>query len=124
MPEVALFIAAEADADEQELAELTDQLRRDLLDLDVEAVDPASVGRAPPGTKGLDALAIGGLVVRLARSTGVLTAVVGTIQSWLSRQRGRRVRIEMDGDSIEVTGISSHDQQRLIDAWIARHAAQ
>ena len=124
MQELALFIADDPDADEQELAELAGQLRRELLDLDVEAVDPAGTGRAPPGTKGFEVLAVGGLIVRIASSMGVLTSVVRTVQSWLSGQRGRRVRIEMDGDSIEVTGISSHDQRRLIDAWIARHAEQ
>jgi hypothetical protein len=30
----------------------------------------------------------------------------------------------MDGDTLEMTGVSSSDQQRLIDAWISRYTNQ
>jgi hypothetical protein len=31
------------------------------------------------------------------------------------------VRIELDGDVLEVSGVSSEERQRLVDAWIERH---
>jgi hypothetical protein len=36
---------------------------------------------------------------------------------------GRRsVKLEIDGDVLEVTGITRRDQRELIQAWIDRHA--
>jgi len=32
------------------------------------------------------------------------------------------VKLELDGDALELTGVSSRDQQRLIELWIERHA--
>jgi Effector Associated Constant Component 1 len=122
MPELLLSIGTDADTDEHELAELSGWLRRELLELNVESVEPAGTGDAPRGAKGLETLGVGALVVQLAQSAGMLRAVLGTVQSWLAGYRGRTVKIEMDGDVIEMTGVSSSDQQRLIDAWVTRHA--
>jgi hypothetical protein len=65
---------------------------------------------------------VGALIVNLLQSSTLLGAVVGTVQSWLSGHKGRSVKLELDGDVIELTGVSSDQQQRLVDAWIARHA--
>ena len=65
--------------DDEALAESALALGRDLAELDVEEVVPASAGGAPPGTKGVELLALGGLLVRLGRSTGVLGDVVDAI---------------------------------------------
>lgn len=79
-------------ADPQELEILTFQLRRELPDLDDAAVNLAAGGGLPPGSKGIDPTA-------------------------------RTVRIRAaDGDSLDVVGVSSADQRRLIDAWIDSHA--
>jgi hypothetical protein len=32
------------------------------------------------------------------------------------------VRLELDGDVLELTGASDDERQRLVDAWIERHA--
>jgi hypothetical protein len=44
------------------------------------------------------------------------------LQSWLAGPRQRSVKLELEGDILEVTGMSSADQRRLIANWIARHA--
>ena len=119
MPELVLSIGVDEDADQPELAELTAWLRQELLELDVESVESVKMGEIPPGAKGLEAIGIGALVVRLAQSAGMLKAVVDTVQSWLAGHHRRTVKVEMDGDTLEMTGVSSSDQQRLIDAWIS-----
>jgi hypothetical protein len=121
MSELTLVVSAGAGTDDEELEWLTDQLRRELLQLDVDTVRRPRVGDAPPGAKAVGVAAIGALVVELARSSTMLTAVIGAVQSWLGGRAGRSVKLQLDGDLIEVTGISSSDQHRLIDAWIARH---
>lgn len=122
MSDLALVVDAGADADNEELERLTDQLRRELLQLDVDSVRRPRAGEAPPGAKVGGVLAIGALIVELARSSAVLTAVVGAVQSWVGGRGGRSVKLQLDGDSLEVTGISPSDQRELIDLWIARHA--
>ncbi len=111
------------ESDPQELAELTARLRRELLELDVASVDQAVAGEPPEGAKAVDLMVIGSLIVNLGRSAGALTSVVRAVQGWLGSQPARTVKLQLDGDSIELTGVKSGDQQKLIDLWIERHAA-
>jgi Effector Associated Constant Component 1 len=120
---LALQVDAGADEDAEELAELTRQLRAELLQLDVEAVEPATAGEPPPGTRAVEALALGGLIVSLVKSAGTLASVVNAVRSWLGGGQ-RSVKLELDGDVLEVTGVSGSQQQALINAWIERHAAR
>jgi hypothetical protein len=122
MSDLAIRIQVEDGADDQEVEQLIGQLRRELLDLDVDAVTHASGGPPPPGSKAVGVVALGGLIVQLLHSPVMLTAVVSTVKTWLTGHAGRSVKLELDGDTLEVTGVSSDEQRRLIDAWIARHA--
>ena len=120
--QVRVQVGAGSDADVEEVAELTSQLRQELLELDVEAVDLARSGPAPDGTKAVDVLAIGGLILTLAKSSA-LGHVVAAVQGWLSRDSRRQVEIQMGGDTLKLTGATDEEQRRLVDAWLARHAA-
>ncbi|MGH8909014.1 MAG: hypothetical protein ACRD0K_21605 [Egibacteraceae bacterium] len=111
-------------ADAADLAERAAALREELLQLDVARVDLAMAGPAPAGTRAGEALAAGVLLVDLAASTGLLDAVVvDAVRSWVSRPGQRSVRLELDGDVLEVTGVSWREQRRLIQTWIDRHTA-
>jgi hypothetical protein len=120
--QLAAVVDAGADSDAEELAELTRRLRGQLLELDVDAVEPATGGEAPTGSKGVELLAIGGLVIQFAMKSEVLKSVVDATTAWLGRQQGRSVKLTLDGDTLEVTGVSSDEQRRLVDLWVARHA--
>ena len=120
--QLAAVVDAGADSDAEELAELTRRLREQLLELDVDAVEPATGGEAPAGSKGVELLAIGGLVIQFAMKSEVLKSVVDATTAWLGRQQGRSVKLTLDGDTLEVTGVSSDEQRRLVDLWVARHA--
>jgi hypothetical protein len=111
--------------DGDELATRADLLRGELADLDVDEVSPAVAGDAPPGAKGVELLALGALVVKLARSTKVLAEVVDTVREWLSRSGGGSsgsIRLEIDGDVLEIAGLSADERKALIDQWVQRHA--
>ena len=120
--QLAAVVDAGPDSDAEELAELTRRLRGQLLELDVDAVEPATGGEAPPGSKGVELLAIGGLVIQFAMKSEVLKSVVNATTAWLGRQQGRSVKLTLDGDTLEVTGVSSDEQRQLVDLWVARHA--
>ncbi len=108
------------DGDPEEIAQVTSQLRRELLDLDVEAVETSGAGAPPPGSRAVDVAAIGTLVVTLADSQ-VFAAVVAMVHSWLAGSSRRRIKLELNGDSLELTGVSSSEQRRLADEWLDRH---
>jgi len=121
----ALRVQIDAEgADVEEIAELTRQLRRALLELDVDAVEPVPEGKAPPDSKAVDALALGSLLVSLVNASGLLGSVVDAVQSWVAGRGPRSVRLELDGDVLEVGGISSRRQDQLIKVWLDRHVGR
>jgi hypothetical protein len=120
-----LTLELDAEADPEELASLTRQLRNELLQLDVDSVELPTSGPAPDGSKAIDAVVLGQVVAQLAATADALKVVIGTVKAWLLRGRVvRSIKLHMDDDVLEVTGVSSEDQKRLIDAWIARHASE
>lgn len=120
---LSLKINSLPEDDEMHLEELTHRLRTELEELDVEKVEVAKSGKAPEGTKsGVDIPAWGSLLVTLATSSGVIPSLVGTVQSWLKRDEGRSITLEIGGDKLQVTGISSEQQRRLINTWLKVHS--
>jgi hypothetical protein len=119
---LGLCVQAGPDADAAELDELAGQLREQLLELNVERADRASAGQPPPGARAGEVLVAGALTVLLAPSSELLTALVDLVRSWISRDSGRSVKLELDGDVLEVTGITRSDQRELIKTWIDRHS--
>ena len=114
---------AEEGADEEQLDTLARFLRRELLQLDVDSVTALPAGDSPPGTRGLDVVTVGGLLVSLGSAAKGLSAAISAIRAWLTRSGSarRRVRLEIDGDALELAAASAADQDRLIGLFIARH---
>jgi len=119
LPKLGIQVG-ELDADPDEVAEATLQLRRELLDLDVGAVEVPRAGQAPPGTRGVGSAALGGLVVSMAKPE-LLGAVIAAVRSWLSRSQRRSIKLALGDDVLELTGVSSGEQRRLADEWLRRN---
>ena len=117
---LTLQVQPAPDGDVEELAELTGRLRAELLELDVAGVDPVTDENAPPQAKGLGVLA-GWLAVRFGTLDG-LRAVVSAVRAWAARTN-RMVEVTYGGDVLKVTGATSEQQDKIIDAWLARHTA-
>ena len=120
---LGIRVAIGPGSDAEEVTEATLQLRRELLDLDVEAVEIPRAGEPPPGSRAVDLAAIGTLVVTVAQSQ-LLTSVVAAVQSWLSSSRRRSIRLELGGDVLDLAGVSSDEQRRLTDEWLRRHESR
>jgi hypothetical protein len=120
---LGILLDAGPGADAEEVAASTEQLRRELLDLDVEAVEQPAAGPPPPGAKGVELAALGTLVVTLAKSQ-LLSGVVVAVRSWLAGQQQRSIKLELDGDVLELSGLSSKEQRRLTDEWLSRHTGR
>jgi hypothetical protein len=115
---------AEAGADAERLDQLTGYLRQELLELDVDDVKAVPAGEAPPGTRAFEALAVGSLLVTFAETTQGVRKVVTAIRAWLARGSGgvkRTVRLELDGDILELSEVSAIEQTRLIELFVTRH---
>lgn len=120
MDALAVQVGETPDGDAEELAELLRGLRGELLDLDVDSVEPVEDKDLPDGAKGLGALA-GHLAVKLGTGKG-LRAVIAAVREWSSRT-GRTVEISYGSDVLKLTGATTEQQDKIIDAWVARHAA-
>jgi hypothetical protein len=110
-------------SDTGRLEELAIQLRQEILELDVESVQPYAVGEAPEGTRGSAAAVAGALVVSLQPTMAAVTSLVALVRDWLRRSGAQRsVRVEIDGDVLELTGTSTEVQLRLVNDWINKHS--
>jgi hypothetical protein len=107
--------------DGQQLDDLTRRLRDELIELDV-AVDGVRAGDAPAGARSIELAAVGTLLVTLSQSA-VLAAIVNAVATWLGQRRQRTVKVEVDGDVLELSGAASPEQRELLDAWLGRRAA-
>jgi hypothetical protein len=116
-------VIAAPDADAGEVAESTLQLRRELLDLDVDAVEVPRAGEPPPGARAVELAALGALVVTVARSQ-LLGSVVAAVRSWVAVSPKRSIKLQLGGDVLELTGVSSVEQRRLTDEWLRRHESR
>jgi hypothetical protein len=114
---------SEEGADSERLATLTGYLRADLLQLDIEDVNALPGGAPPPGSRVFGVATVGALLIALGQSAEGLRSVVSAISDWLRRGDGSRrmVRLEIDGDALELSQASTSDQERLIELFVTRH---
>jgi hypothetical protein len=122
MTQEAMPVAIRIDGEREQLDDLARHLRT-TLETGQGEVEVRSAGELPEGAKGLGVLGLGGVVIELARSSGLLDRVAAAVQAWLGQQGGRSVRLEIDGDVLDVSGLSGQEQRELVQTWIARHAA-
>ena len=102
---------------------MSDWLRDDLLELDLDAVDRAAYGPPPKGARGLADGSVSTLIVTLSNSA-VFVALAGVLRSWVSRGKGRKVTLRLGKDMIEVSAASADDQAKLIASWLEHHAGK
>ncbi|MFI8091296.1 hypothetical protein ACIF9R_23745 [Streptomyces sp. NPDC086080] len=114
-----LVLTGGQDSDQEELDWLTRQLRERLLELDVESVELDRSGIVPDGAKPVDAIAVGALAVTAAPF--LLRSVLDLVRTWIETRPVRTVALTLGEDSLELEAVSSADQQRLIEAFLAAH---
>src|SRR5262249_30204045 len=113
-----LMTTEAAGAVPEQVAGLTASLREDLLAFGVVgAENPPAKEPLPSGARG-DAVAWAQLAVTLA---GSLPALVGFVRGWVRDHRDVRVRVEIDGDVIELDGATDAESHQLFKAFLARH---
>jgi hypothetical protein len=111
------------EADAEELASQASQLANELRELDaVNTAEPVQdVEDRPEGIKG-GVVDFSTLLVTLSGASGI-TAFVTTLGSWLSRDRSRTLKIQVAGQSLELTGVSAKEQEDLV-RWFKAQAGK
>ncbi|MEU8688515.1 hypothetical protein [Streptomyces sp. NPDC048665] len=117
--EIQVELEGAADSDHEELEALTLELRQHLLDFEVERAELARRSVAPDGTKVAGALTVGTLIVTVG--VPLLAKTLDVIKAWIENRPVRTATITIGEDSIEMEALSSEDQRRLIDAFVASH---
>jgi hypothetical protein len=79
--------------DTNELDALTRQLRMEMAELNIDAIESVSAGPAPQGTKAVDLLVIGQMAVTLAPT--IVPALFGLLKSWVERKPSTPVKIKV-----------------------------
>ncbi|MFG1807969.1 hypothetical protein [Streptomyces sp. NPDC049040] len=111
-------MSGHADVDQEELDALTAQLRRRLLDLDVDGVRlDRSAAEVPEGAKPGEAIAVGALAVSLAPA--VFRSALLLVETWMQNRPVRAVKVDIAGRSIELGQASAEQQQLLVEAFLA-----
>jgi len=115
----------EAGADPTRLDQLSRQLRDELRRLDVADVRGGPARTPPPGARGVDAATLSTLAVTLM-GTGGLTAVITAVRAWLDRGHAapRSIRVEVDGDVLELSGASAAEHEQLVALFLQRHGGK
>jgi hypothetical protein len=110
----------EPDADPETVDQLTRNLRNELLDLDVDSITQPVLGPAPEGSKGLELMAIGALLVQVKNSIPVVTSVVSAVRSWLQRgsSPGRSLKVTVEGRTLELSAATAAQQQQIVDEFV------
>src|SRR3954464_15994430 len=116
---LGIELAVEGDMPAEESDELTGNLRQELLELDVDAVDRRRAEAPPPGARDAASAELGSLLVTLGPTA--LEGLGETIRAWLSRDRGRRARLQLGDDVLELSDASREQQERLVAAFLARN---
>jgi hypothetical protein len=115
-----LIALGEPDADPERLQRLTEGVRAELLELDVDNVETVRAGEAPPGARAIDMAAVGALLVSLGGSTEALTQMVNAVRAWVGRGGGAARSVEMTvGDkTLRIANASVDQQDRLIEEFV------
>lgn len=122
---VQVKLVIEAGEDARERDELTTKLRRELLRLDVDAIERPSAGEAPAGARAVDLVALGTLIVTIGKGAAAIVPLIAAVRSWLTTRGDGTVKVQIGNDIIEVTGTDLSDEQKaLVAMWTRRHEAR
>jgi hypothetical protein len=113
---VEVRIDGSSHLDVQELARLSRRLCDELLELNVEKVDYATAV-APPGAKSGSAVSLGTIIVTLSDSV-VLAALVGLLRGWVQQHSGRKLRVRIGENELEIKGALGEREDRRIEEFL------
>jgi hypothetical protein len=118
---LAVKLDAGPDADPREVDYMAQVLRSELLRLDVEAVELSGeeTEPSPEAVPGFGLAGVGEVTIRLV-DAGALKSAVELVKAWTRRDAVRRAKLDVAGDSLELSAAAAAERQALVDGWIER----
>lgn len=100
--------------------EAAQKLLKELHDLpEIIAVEPATVPGTADGARGVDAIAVGTLLLTMAATPEVLGGVLTYLVDWLRRPGNRgSVRFKVGDKELEVTNPTPAERKKIVDAFV------
>jgi len=125
VPTTLLIRVAEDGGDQERIDEVARLLRGQLNVLDEVRVVPLTAGVAPAGARGIDVAVVGALVATVGDLSTHVRPVIAAVRHWLDRtpHLPRRVRIELDGDVLELANATPEHEEQIIDLFVSRHTS-
>ncbi|MEU0668729.1 hypothetical protein ABZ508_27015 [Streptomyces lavendulocolor] len=114
----------EEGTDPARIDRMTGNLRRELLQLEVDDVEALPAEEVPAGARAFGAMEIGALLVTLGQSATAVRQVAAVLHGWWSRFQEARpsMRLTMDGDVLEISEASPDQVTEAFEAFIAKHS--
>lgn len=108
-----VHVDTQDDVDTDELYRFTRDLQVRLERLDVASVEPTSDQVPQPGTKGVDPITVGALIVVVVQTA--LPKVVDFLQAWSLRNQGNTVKVEVQrgNQAIKVEFSETTDPEKI-----------
>jgi hypothetical protein len=120
--QLTVVVEPEEGVDPDELDRMVRRLRAELMDVEVEDVEPVAAEDAPAGAKAGDPVSLGALMVTLSAAGGVFSVLIGTVRDWLGRQSAaQEISVTIDGDTLVLKKSTTRERRTLIDAYVRRH---
>lgn len=115
-----LITIDESGADDERLEELSDRLRAELLDFDVEDAKPVRDGDPPAGARAVDVAAVAAFVVSLGGTAEAFAQIVTALRAWvgLGRSAPRTVEITVGDKTLRISDTTVAQQDRIIDEFV------
>jgi hypothetical protein len=120
--DVRISLEPQAGIDPESVDRLCRQLRNELRSLDVEVVAPPGPEAAQPGARGGGVSSLTEWLVTTGTGGGVFARVVATIRNWLGRRAaGHKVTVTVDGDTLELSGVTPVERAEVVETFVRRH---
>jgi hypothetical protein len=116
-----LTVRVDSDCDDDELLNLTHDLRLELLELDIDVVRPRP---APPVPDAQGTATVSGRLVVSLDGGPSLRSVVGAVRAWAARNRSD-VEVSLGDDVLTVSGAAGAagaEREQAIEDWLAQHS--
>lgn len=114
-----LIIALDVqDGNPEDVDRLTRQLLTEIRSLEVESVALAKDDAAPTGTKSIDPVLVGALVIAIGPT--LLTKFLEFLHDWAMRREGRTIKLKVqrsNNDSIEIE-VPATMSQPEVQKWV------
>ena len=104
----------------EELERIRISLQNEMKNLPINVANSPEESYLESSAKSFELISLTELIITTLMSAEVIAALITLLKEWVGRQNSVKICLEIDGDKLEVTGIDSKEQKKIIYEWINR----